>query len=595
MHTMRKLICGLVAMTSLAVASPALAAVGTPALSGTATATSGGIQLTSNFSDASTTNDFGAVTVPVTGVTLAQLTSLSAQYTITHGSCGGGSPRFQIAIGGKNVFVYVGPAPSFTGCGSASTSTGNVVGTSDQCRVDTSQFAGGTQCSTWAAAVALLGSQTIQSIVFAVDGGWSQADKIQTVLLQGLTINGTNVLGGTGGGGTGGTGGKIAPGQFCKALRTKMGRAAFNELWSTSGTSNGMGKCASTIAHARNAGKTEDQILAALTQCVAQGKKGADLGACVAATDGVTATLTEAQESAKAKKNADKGKNGNNGNNGKGKAKAKKTSRRAPGAAARGAVRAPSHFRETPDVAVVGLLHPGEMGSAVGAALRAGGHTVLWASEKRSNETRRRAEPFDDAGTPLELARSAEIVLSICPPHAARGVAESVGEPDGIFVDANAIAPATSRAVGSRFARYVDGGIIGPPPRDGRATHLYLAGDEAETVAALFEGTDVVARAFSHRVGDASALKMAYAAWSKGSAALLLAIRAVARAEGVEEALLGEWDDELERWERARASAETKGWRWVGEMEEIAATFAAAGAPDGFHRAAAAVYRDGIS
>ena len=97
----------------------------------------------------------------------------------------------------------------------------------------------------------------------------------------------------------------------------------------------------------------------------------------------------------------------------------------------------------------------------------------------------------------------------------------------------------------------------------------------------------------SARPGDASAVKMAYAAWTKGTAALLLAARAVARAEGVEEALVREWALSLPELEgecaRAGRSAAAKGWRWVGEMEEIAATFAAAGQPDGFRLAAAEV------
>jgi transposase-like protein len=95
--------------------------------------------------------------------------------------------------------------------------------------------------------------------------------------------------------------------------------------------------------------------------------------------------------------------------------------------------------------------------------------------------------------------------------------------------------------------------------------------------------------------GDASALKMVYAAWSKGTAALLLAIRDVARAHGVEDALLAEWRESLpellERLPQAERSAAAKGWRWIGELEEIADTFAAAGQPEGFHRAAAEVYR----
>jgi hypothetical protein len=92
-------------------------------------------------------------------------------------------------------------------------------------------------------------------------------------------------------------------------------------------------------------------------------------------------------------------------------------------------------------------------------------------------------------------------------------------------------------------------------------------------------------------VANASAVKMAYAAWSKGTTAMLLAIREVARANGIED----EWrlaaSELADRLPRAEAAKATKGWRWVGEMEEIADTFAAAGQPDGFHRAAAEVYR----
>ena len=116
---------------------------------------------------------------------------------------------------------------------------------------------------------------------------------------------------------------------------------------------------------------------------------------------------------------------------------------------------------------------------------------------------------------------------------------------------------------------------------------LYLSGDGADAVAALFAGTVLATRV----VGDASALKMAYAAWSKGTAAMLLAIRDVAHHYGVED----EWrlaaPELAGPVERAEASAAKKGWRWVGEMEEIADTFAAAGQPDGFHRAAAEVFR----
>ena len=239
----------------------------------------------------------------------------------------------------------------------------------------------------------------------------------------------------------------------------------------------------------------------------------------------------------------------------------------------------------------VGLLHPGEMGAAVGAVLRGQGVRVVWASEGRSEETRARAEAagLEDAGSVVEVARS-DVVFSICPSHAALEVARSA-EFAGVYVDANAVSPATAREVAEAVGEFVDGGIVGSPPREPGTTRLYLSGDRASEVAGLFAGSALDARV----VSNASAVKMAYAAWTKGTAAMLLAIRELARREGVEDTLLAEWDlsvPELrERYERARRSAEAKGWRWVGEMEEIAATFEADGLPGGFHRAAAEVYR----
>ncbi|HXZ56672.1 MAG TPA: DUF1932 domain-containing protein [Gaiellaceae bacterium] len=235
----------------------------------------------------------------------------------------------------------------------------------------------------------------------------------------------------------------------------------------------------------------------------------------------------------------------------------------------------------------VGLLHPGEMGAAVGAVLRAQGHRVLWASEGRSDATRARAEA---AGLEDGDVATAEVMFSICPPHAALKVARSAGCA-GLYVDANAVSPATAGEVAAAVGDFVDGGIVGPPPREPGTTRLYLSGERAEEVAGLFRGSMLDARV----VENASAVKMAYAAWSKGTAAMLLAIRELARRQGVEETLLAEWDASLpdlrERYERAERSAAAKGWRWVGEMEEIAATFEANGLPGGFHRAAAEVFR----
>jgi hypothetical protein len=235
----------------------------------------------------------------------------------------------------------------------------------------------------------------------------------------------------------------------------------------------------------------------------------------------------------------------------------------------------------------VGLFHPGEMGAALGAALLDAGHEVLWASEGRSEATRVRAADFVDAGSVANVVARSEVVVSVVPPSAAVELAESLPPFDGIYVDANAVSPATAVRVSSTVKRFVDGGIVGGPP----APRVYLSGDDAARVAALFEGSAIEAKL----VANASALKCAYAAWTKGSGALLLAIHDFAQAEGIWEPLAEEWARSqpqlADRLAAAERSAARKGWRWIAEMEEIAAAFAADGLPPGFHEAAAAVYR----
>ena len=248
-------------------------------------------------------------------------------------------------------------------------------------------------------------------------------------------------------------------------------------------------------------------------------------------------------------------------------------------------------------VVTVGLIHPGEMGTAVGATLRAAGETVVWASTGRSAATRERAEQagLEDVGSVRALCQRCDVLICVCPPHAAVEVADTLPAFSGIYVDANAVSPGTALTIADRVVRYVDGGIVGPPPHSHGTTRLYLSGQEAGTVATVFAGTPLQPVVVSDQPGAASAVKMAYAAWTKGSAALLLAIRAVARVEGVEDALLREWQMSLpdleEQSTAAARAALRKGWRWSGEMEQIAQTFEAAGLPDGFHAAAAEIYR----
>lgn len=245
------------------------------------------------------------------------------------------------------------------------------------------------------------------------------------------------------------------------------------------------------------------------------------------------------------------------------------------------------------------LLHPGAMGASIGAALVAGGHDTAWIGAGRSAETAKRAA---DAGlSPVETlaagADGVEIVISVCPPHASVDVARAVHDAgfSGLYVDGNAVSPATAETMHRLFGtHYVDGGIIGPPAWRAGATRFYLSGAHAETVAALFEGSLVDARAISTAPTQASALKMSYAAFTKGSSALLLAVRALAEANGVSRELLAEWDISqpglASRSAGTAKSTSQKAWRFEGEMREIAATFTEANLPSGFHEGAAELY-----
>jgi 3-hydroxyisobutyrate dehydrogenase-like beta-hydroxyacid dehydrogenase len=248
------------------------------------------------------------------------------------------------------------------------------------------------------------------------------------------------------------------------------------------------------------------------------------------------------------------------------------------------------------------ILHPGEMGAAVGRCAREGGARVVWVSSGRgpASVARAGAAGLEDAGTLDVAVRAASHVVSVCPPHAALDLAHSVAATGfrGLYVDANAIAPDTTRRVGEIVAAggasFVDGGLIGPPPVEPGRTRLYLSGPHAQEVVPLFAGTALSAIAIDGGIGAASALKMCFAAWNKGSQLLLAAVRALAEREGVHAALAGEWKlsqpEAARRLESAVANAR-KGWRWVGEMEEIAATFRAAGLPEGFAAGGAEICR----
>jgi 3-hydroxyisobutyrate dehydrogenase-like beta-hydroxyacid dehydrogenase len=254
-------------------------------------------------------------------------------------------------------------------------------------------------------------------------------------------------------------------------------------------------------------------------------------------------------------------------------------------------------------IKTIALLHPGNMGVTIGVAAASGGSRVVWASQQRSQLTAERARQAGlvDVETLTNAIRESDVILSVCPPHAALDVAHSVAGHKfaGIYVDANAVSRETAEQIGVIVTRggasFVDGGIIGSPVKRAGTTRLYLSGSRAAEVATLFSVSMLDARPIGEVPGAASALKIAYAAWTKCTDALLLAIRALAAHEGIDAGLLQEWaisQPDLEaRSIRAAAVAAPKAWRYIGEMREIAKTFERAGLPSGFHDTAAEIYQ----
>jgi 3-hydroxyisobutyrate dehydrogenase-like beta-hydroxyacid dehydrogenase len=229
---------------------------------------------------------------------------------------------------------------------------------------------------------------------------------------------------------------------------------------------------------------------------------------------------------------------------------------------------------------------------------------VIWAAAGRSLTTSKRAETADLVGVPDlgELVRRSDVVVSVCPPDAARAVAEQVARHvDAVgtcplYVDANAVSPDTVAGIAEVLGadRVVDGAIIGPPAWEPGRTAVWLAGEHAADVAALFAGSPFAAHVMDGPVGAASALKACFALQSKALPTIWLALDAAARAYGVSAEIRAELAragvDLDAQIARIDAQATGKAWRWVGEMQEAGDTFAAVGLPDGFSRAAAQMY-----
>lgn len=253
--------------------------------------------------------------------------------------------------------------------------------------------------------------------------------------------------------------------------------------------------------------------------------------------------------------------------------------------------------------ATIALLHPGQMGAAVGHELTKTGAHVLWHPAGRSDASVRRAEKagLEAVRDMSVLTERSSVVISLCPPAAAEATAEEVRKTgfSGIFLDANAISPERveriSAGMAAQGARAVDGCVIGPPPGGSVGTHLYLSGSGEDTaaVADLFRGTAVTPITIDGPVGKASALKMAYGSYQKATCALAGVAQALGRAHGVQEQLTAE-ARRLAKSPLADPDYLTgvaaKAWRWGPEMREVSQALVSAGLPPEQAEAAASVF-----
>ena len=257
-------------------------------------------------------------------------------------------------------------------------------------------------------------------------------------------------------------------------------------------------------------------------------------------------------------------------------------------------------------LSTVGIFSPGDMGHTVGDVLRQNGLRVITCLKGRSQRTQQLSEQAGivDVGTYREFVTQAELILSIMVPteamDAASVIAEALQQADTalVYADCNAIAPQTVRQVGDLITAaggtLVDASIIGPPPRTPGATRFYASGPDTDLFSGLNNhGLEV--RTLGTEIGLASSIKMCYASLTKGLTALCTELLTAASVLGVSDALTAEFQLSqsalFERMEKGLPSMPPKARRWIGEMEEIAATFAHVGLTPNILTGAADMYR----
>ena len=254
----------------------------------------------------------------------------------------------------------------------------------------------------------------------------------------------------------------------------------------------------------------------------------------------------------------------------------------------------------------IAILSPGDMGHGVGKVLSESGYDVITCLADRSQRTKELAAAggFRDVPTLEEMATQADLIMSILVPAQAVGVARAVAaalRSAGVsrpFADCNAVSPRTAALMQSIIedagGEYIDGGIIGGSPARGATPRIYTSGANAALMDEL-DGKGIGVINLGPSVGRASGIKMCYASMTKGTSALRVAMLTTAHSLGLYDELVAELSHSqqgaLSAMESGIPGLPANAGRWIGEMEEIAATFDAAGVTPHFHEGAAQIFR----
>lgn len=251
------------------------------------------------------------------------------------------------------------------------------------------------------------------------------------------------------------------------------------------------------------------------------------------------------------------------------------------------------------------LVATGAMGAAIGQRLVENGARVMTVLDGRSDASIARAKAAGLEAVPAEALADADVFLSIVPPNEALALAKTIGATAKVkarilpYLDLNAKSPALAREIAAALdadgLAMVDGTIIGAPPKPGTPSPaVYLAGPVGDSVALLRKyGLD--AKFVDGGIGAAAALKMSYAAITKGLTALCTASVLAAHRAGATEALFAELATSqpalLAYLRRAIPDMLPKAYRWDPEMREITTYIGEPALGGAIYEGAAQLYR----